>query len=93
MKFLAVVALAGTAMAVPTTTTTTPACPGGLYSLPRCCATFVLGVIGLDCTVPSRTPNSPADLRSVCSDIGKQGGCCFLDLASQSLVCTPVSAN
>lgn len=27
------------------------ACPAGLMSSPNCCATVILGVIGLDCTV------------------------------------------
>lgn len=61
----AILALAAAVMASPTgTPTDTPACPGtpgtpapvdvcpdGLYSNPQCCATDVLGAVGLNCAV------------------------------------------
>lgn len=53
MRFT-ILAFATGAVAAPfatTTTPTTPLCPNGLYSNPQCCATDVLGAIGLNCGV------------------------------------------
>ncbi|OAA82275.1 Trihydrophobin [Akanthomyces lecanii RCEF 1005] len=76
-----------------TTTTGNPGnggefhCPAGLYSNAQCCSTDVLGVVGLDCSSPSRTPISGNDFKGICSAIGKQAKCCVLPVAGQDVLC------
>lgn len=52
MKFFAAAALFATAAIagpVEVRTGTASICPSGLYSNPQCCATVVLGIVGLNC--------------------------------------------
>ncbi|KAG6297052.1 hypothetical protein E4U46_000700 [Claviceps purpurea] len=81
--------VAGTVVALPTTdkNATFPAkmgsrghgvCPDFLYSVPSCCSTDVLGILGLDCSTPSSTWN----LKGICASEGKQPLCCTLDLSN-----------
>lgn len=51
-----ILAFAAGAAAAPFVTTGTSLCPAGLYSNPQCCATDVLGAIGLDCAVRTSPP-------------------------------------
>ncbi|KIE00975.1 Hydrophobin 2, partial [Metarhizium majus ARSEF 297] len=95
MKFLAVAALlAGAAIAAPTSNTGGgSACPSGGYSNPQCCATFLLGLIGLDCKSPGDTPSNGADLKNICANTGHQALCCVVPVADQALLCvTPPGA-
>ncbi|KAJ6782984.1 hypothetical protein PWT90_10380 [Aphanocladium album] len=62
-------------------------CPAGLYSNPQCCSAGVLGVAGLDCGNPSRTPTSGDDFKSICAASGKKAQCCVLPVAGQAVLC------
>ncbi|KAI0809412.1 fungal hydrophobin [Xylaria sp. FL0064] len=67
------------------------ACPDGLYSVPQCCATDVLGVADLDCASPSAVPSSPASFQSICAAGGDRARCCVVPVLGQSVLCeTPV---
>ncbi|KAG7119123.1 Trihydrophobin like protein [Verticillium longisporum] len=78
MQFTIVAALfASVAMAAPP-----PSTP--------CCATSVLGVADLDCSVPSSTPSDGADLKRICAESGAAAMCCSIPLAGQGVLCTPV---
>ncbi|KID90820.1 Hydrophobin 2 [Metarhizium guizhouense ARSEF 977] len=90
MKFLAVAALlAGAVIAAPTSNTGGGLlCPPGLYSNPQCCASLLLGVVGLDCEVPG-----VGDFQEICAKKGKGAACCVLPVAGQDLLCaTPAGA-
>ncbi|KAI0544698.1 fungal hydrophobin-domain-containing protein [Xylaria curta] len=80
----------------PTTTTTSSgssptggyfACPDGLYSVPQCCATDVLGVADLDCHSPASVPNSPTNFRDICAAGGDRARCCVIPVLGQSVLC------
>ncbi|KAM3541966.1 hypothetical protein ARSEF1564_005135 [Beauveria bassiana] len=91
MKFVVFASLIASALAVPTELaprTGSYFCPLGLYSVPQCCATDVLGIIGLDCQDLKRTPRNADDFRSICSEGGQQAACCVVPVAGQSLLCT-----
>ncbi|CRK33096.1 Hydrophobin-1 like protein [Verticillium longisporum] len=93
MQFTIVAALfASVAMAAPATLAArATVCPTGLLNAsPQCCATDVLGVASLDCSVPSRTPSDGSDLKSICAAVGKSALCCSVPVAGQSLLCVPV---
>ncbi|RFU73822.1 hydrophobin [Trichoderma arundinaceum] len=63
-------------------------CPsGGLYSNPLCCATNVLGVIGLDCDTPTVSITSAAVFQQNCASMGKQPLCCVAPAADQGVLC------
>ncbi|KAL7796812.1 hydrophobin [Trichoderma ceciliae] len=68
----------------------TPVCPAGLFSNLQCCATVVLGLVGLDCHNPSSTPKNGADFQSICAKSGSQALCCVLPVAGQDVLCQPV---
>ncbi|KAL6882389.1 hydrophobin [Trichoderma longibrachiatum] len=91
MKFFAIAALfAAAAVAQPLEDRSGgTACPPGLFSNPQCCATQLLGIIGLDCKVPSQSVYDGADLRNACAKTGAQPLCCVAPLAGQALLCQP----
>ncbi|TFB03628.1 Hydrophobin-1 [Trichoderma ghanense] len=92
MKFFAIAALfAAAALAQPLEDRSggSGACPTGLFSNPQCCATQLLGIIGLDCKVPSQQVYDATDLRNVCSKTGAQPLCCVAPIAGQALLCQP----
>ncbi|KAF1828344.1 hydrophobin Hfbi with detergent, partial [Decorospora gaudefroyi] len=62
-------------------------CPDGLYSNAQCCATDVLGVVGLNCGVPSTTPTDTDDFIATCAETGQQAKCCVIPVADQDLLC------
>ncbi|KAK1252467.1 hypothetical protein MKX08_003654 [Trichoderma sp. CBMAI-0020] len=97
MKFFAAIALFATAaIAGPVEVRTGGGniCPDGLFSNPQCCATQVLGLIGLDCQVPGQTPRDGVDFRNICAKSGDQPLCCVAPIAGQSLLCqVPVGTN
>ncbi|KAL6893292.1 hydrophobin [Trichoderma evansii] len=97
MKFFTAAALfAATAIAGPVEVRTgSPSiCPSGLYSNPQCCATVVLGVVGLDCHVPGETPGNGVDFKNICARTGAQAVCCVVPVAGQDLLCqAPVGTN
>ncbi|PTB70398.1 hypothetical protein BBK36DRAFT_16079 [Trichoderma citrinoviride] len=95
MKFFAIAALfAAAAVAQPLEVLedrsgSGSVCNPGLFSNPQCCATQVLGLIGLDCKVPSQSVYDGTDFRNVCAKTGSQPLCCVAPLAGQALLCQP----
>ncbi|KAI8627145.1 fungal hydrophobin-domain-containing protein [Xylariaceae sp. FL1651] len=67
------------------------ACPDGLYSVPQCCATDVLGIADLDCQSPAAVPSSPSSFQSICATGGQRARCCVIPVLNQAALCeTPV---
>ncbi|KAH8169255.1 fungal hydrophobin domain-containing protein [Sarocladium implicatum] len=64
-------------------------CTSTLYSNPQCCATDVLGVIGLNCANPSEAPASKDAFVADCATVGQQALCCVLPVANQDVLCQP----
>ncbi|KAI0965155.1 hydrophobin-like protein [Xylaria arbuscula] len=62
-------------------------CPNGLYSVPQCCATDVLGVADLDCHSPSSVPTSANSFKSICANGGDRARCCVVPVLGQSVLC------
>ncbi|KAJ8133332.1 hypothetical protein O1611_g300 [Lasiodiplodia mahajangana] len=62
-------------------------CPSGLYSVPQCCATDVLGVADLNCASPSAEFSSAQSFKSVCAAGGERARCCVLPVLGQSVLC------
>ncbi|KAL6866445.1 hypothetical protein ACO1O0_002556 [Amphichorda felina] len=91
MKFFAAVALlAAAAMAAPTEVEDRGEyvpCGSTLYSNTLCCATDALGIIGLDCEVPSETPCDADHFAEICAQKGQQPKCCVAPVADQALLC------
>ncbi|KAH7392459.1 hydrophobin [Phaeosphaeria sp. MPI-PUGE-AT-0046c] len=73
----------------------TPAsvCTGALYSQAQCCATDVLGAVGLNCAVPATAVSSTDDFIETCAKTGQQAKCCVIPVAGQDLLCTNVSPS
>ncbi|KAH6876093.1 fungal hydrophobin-domain-containing protein [Alternaria rosae] len=87
-----ILAFIASAAAAPFTSTGGAAlCPTGLYSNPQCCATDVLGVVGLNCAVPATTPTSTTDFIAGCAASGQQAKCCVIPVADQDVLCQDVS--
>ncbi|KAI8632782.1 hydrophobin-like protein [Xylariaceae sp. FL1651] len=63
------------------------ACPDGLYSVPQCCATDVLGVADLNCGSPSAVPSSAASFKAICAAGGQRARCCVVPVLGQSVLC------
>ncbi|KAI0097987.1 hydrophobin-like protein [Nemania sp. FL0031] len=64
------------------------ACGGqGLYSVPQCCATDVLGVADLNCHSPSAYPFSVSNFRDICANGGQRARCCVAPILGQALLC------
>ncbi|KAJ3562609.1 hypothetical protein NPX13_g8503 [Xylaria arbuscula] len=63
------------------------ACPSGLYSVPQCCATDVLGVADLNCGSPSASFSSAASFKSVCAKGGQRARCCVVPVLGQAVLC------
>ncbi|POR35504.1 Hydrophobin-like protein [Tolypocladium paradoxum] len=100
MKFFAVAALFAGALAVPTEHGGGGGggggdrdfkCPVGLFNSPQCCATILLGAVGLDCNVPRKGFHDATGLKNVCAGEGKQAACCVLPVAGQAVLCQPAS--
>ncbi|KAL7791941.1 hydrophobin-2 [Trichoderma ceciliae] len=64
-------------------------CPPGLYSNPLCCATNVLGVVGLDCEIPHGSISTGSDFQAACASHGLQPLCCVAPVADQGILCQP----
>ncbi|KAI1734912.1 hydrophobin precursor [Xylaria scruposa] len=89
---LFVTLLASAVMASPSKRNTgnpTPydACPDGLYSVPQCCATDVLGVADLDCHSPSAVPSNVFNFRDICANGGDRARCCVVPVLGQDVLC------
>ncbi|KAF7197854.1 Cryparin [Pseudocercospora fuligena] len=54
---------------------------------PQCCATNVLGVAGVDCSVVPDTITSRANFEEQCSEQGLSSSCCLIPVLGQGLVC------
>ncbi|KAH8157604.1 hypothetical protein CIB48_g10639 [Xylaria polymorpha] len=64
------------------------ACAGqGLYSVPQCCATDVLGVADLNCHSPSAAPTSVTNFRDICANGGQRARCCAIPVLGQAVLC------
>ncbi|RFU79167.1 hydrophobin [Trichoderma arundinaceum] len=90
MKFLTVAALLATvAIAQPLEARSggSAICPPGLYGNPLCCSSHILGLIGLDCGVPSKPAYDGADFRKICAETGDQPLCCVAPIIGQALLC------
>lgn len=105
MKFFAVVALAGAAVAY------SPC--SGLAGNPVCCGASVLDVAVLNCAArtlfpfvlslfgmlltnfaASKSPTDANDFQSICAARGNSPKCCVLGVAGQGLLCnTPVGVR
>jgi hypothetical protein len=56
-----ILAFVASVAAVPFVSTGNAAlCPTGLYSNPQCCATDVLGLVGLNCAVRTSSSSAPS---------------------------------
>ncbi|KAI0808874.1 hydrophobin-like protein [Xylaria sp. FL0064] len=90
-SIIAVLGFIATAVsAVPTGDNSTPytACAGqGLYSVPQCCATDVLGVADLNCQSPSSYPFSVSNFRDICANGGQRARCCVIPVLGQAVLC------
>ncbi|GAW15477.1 hypothetical protein ANO14919_048890 [Xylariales sp. No.14919] len=89
-SLFAIIGFIATAVsAVPTTNTDSPyvACPNGLYSVPQCCATDVLGVADLNCHSPSAAPFSVSNFRDICANGGQRARCCVIPILGQAVLC------
>ncbi|CEJ80749.1 hypothetical protein VHEMI00915 [[Torrubiella] hemipterigena] len=64
------------------------ACLPGLMGTPNCCATVVLGLVGLNCDVPSKPVTDGKSLVNYCASVGQQAQCCGPSLAGQALLCS-----
>ncbi|CAI9636842.1 unnamed protein product [Alternaria burnsii] len=91
MRYSILAFAAGVAAAPFASTGTTALCPAGLYSNPQCCATDVLGAVGLNCAVPATTPANTSDFISGCAATGQQAKCCVIPVAGQDVLCQDVS--
>ncbi|KAI4630264.1 uncharacterized protein J4E88_000177 [Alternaria novae-zelandiae] len=91
MRFSILAFIAGAAAAPFASTGTEPVCPDGLYNSPQCCATDVLGVVGLNCAVPATTPTSTTGFIAGCAAAGNQAKCCTIPVAGQAVLCQDVS--
>ncbi|KAI1362177.1 hydrophobin-like protein [Xylaria arbuscula] len=63
-------------------------CPNGLYSVPQCCATDVLGVADLNCGSPSAYPSSAASFKNICAKGGQRARCCVVPVLGQDVLCS-----
>ncbi|KAG5918658.1 beta ketoadipyl CoA thiolase, th1 [Claviceps africana] len=83
---VSIMAIASVALAAPSeidARTYNPACPQGLYSVPQCCATDVLGAADLNC----EPPKSLWNFKESCPENGSKAMCCVLPVAGQGVLC------
>ncbi|KAI0506163.1 hydrophobin-like protein [Xylaria bambusicola] len=85
-SLVAILGFAAAAFAAPTEPSG-PLCPVGLYSVPQCCATDVLGVADLNCHSPSSAPYSVSNFRDICANGGQRARCCVLPILGQGILC------
>ncbi|KAJ3579546.1 hypothetical protein NPX13_g1018 [Xylaria arbuscula] len=87
-SLITILGFAAAALAAPTDSpSNTALCPVGLYSVPQCCATDVLGVADLNCGSPSAQPYSVANFRDICANGGQRARCCVLPVLGQAVLC------
>ncbi|KAI0872987.1 hydrophobin-like protein [Hypoxylon argillaceum] len=86
-SIFAIIGFVATAVTAIPTDTPYDACVSGLYSVPQCCATDVLGVADLNCHSPSAVPFSASNFRDICANGGQRARCCVLPILGQSLLC------
>ncbi|KAI3325524.1 Cerato-ulmin hydrophobin family [Xylariaceae sp. AK1471] len=63
------------------------ACPNGLFSVPQCCATDILGLADLDCHSPPAVPSSASNFQSICATGGDRARCCVIPVLGQAVLC------
>jgi hypothetical protein len=52
-------------------------CPGTLYSLPKCCAVNVGGIVAADCVNPSTNPSTGStSFKNDCTALGGRAAAC-----------------
>ncbi|KAK6992968.1 Cerato-ulmin hydrophobin family [Favolaschia claudopus] len=64
-------------------------CNPGLLSIPKCCATNVVGVLALDCTDPSPKPLNGGQFKEVCAENGRAPACCAIPILQQCVLANP----
>ncbi|EHK22540.1 hydrophobin [Trichoderma virens Gv29-8] len=68
-------------------------CPDGLFSNPLCCATAILGLVGLDCQSPPRLYDNAAEFQTSCAKLGHAPFCCVAPVANQGILCQKPVGN
>ncbi|KAF2034344.1 hydrophobin 2, partial [Setomelanomma holmii] len=53
----------------------------------QCCATDVLGAVGLNCGVPATQPTDTSSFIGICAASGQQAKCCVIPVAGQDVLC------
>ncbi|KAI0397691.1 hydrophobin-like protein [Xylariaceae sp. FL0594] len=88
-SILAIFGLVATAVVASPTypPATVNVCPNGLFSVPQCCATDVLGVADLNCHSPSSAPTSATSFKNICAKGGQRARCCVVPVLGQALLC------
>ncbi|KFY08846.1 hypothetical protein V492_05860 [Pseudogymnoascus sp. VKM F-4246] len=102
MHYLALAALLTAVMAAPADNAAQALlCPIGLYSVPQCCSTDVLGIACLDATTQlfrlhctnisssaaTGNPRNGYEFRQACAWVGQQARCCVVPILGQDLLC------
>lgn len=66
-----------------------PICPGTLYSLAKCCAVNVGGIIAADCVNPTTNPpTGSTSFKSDCTALGgRAAACCTAGLLGLGVLC------
>ncbi|KAJ7274683.1 fungal hydrophobin-domain-containing protein [Mycena rebaudengoi] len=65
-----------------------PICPGTLYSLPKCCAVNVGGIVATDCVNPSpNPPTSSSSFKNGCATAGRAAACCTVGVLGLGVLC------
>ncbi|KAJ6585759.1 hydrophobin, partial [Mycena capillaripes] len=62
-------------------------CPKPGFNNPQCCSTDVVGIVDLDCRVPSGPPKNAKDFEEVCVSTDQRARCCFLPVLEQDVLC------
>ncbi|KAJ7711309.1 fungal hydrophobin-domain-containing protein [Mycena metata] len=63
-------------------------CPGVLYSLPKCCAVNVGGIVAADCVDPvPDPPTSSSSFKSGCTSSGRAAACCTVGVLGLGVLC------
>jgi hypothetical protein len=63
-------------------------CPDGLFSVPQCCATDILGIADLDCQTPGIGPYGYYEsFQQICAAKGQRARCCVLPVLGQAVLC------
>ncbi|KAJ6524978.1 hydrophobin [Mycena capillaripes] len=96
MQFFALVSAVFSLTAMPQLLAASPlearsdVCPDGLFSVPQCCSTVIVGV-GIDCINPDPTPGSVPNFEDICNNSGRGAACCVVPIVGQALLCNALN--